>query len=103
VRTLLSLYEREGRMPQAIGLGTWRVDLSMLLAVHRPILLPGPGGRVEPRLAAELPQAERVWPGGPRGWNDAVLSALSQRRLPGIAATPPWRERPPRELRRAVS
>jgi mannosyl-3-phosphoglycerate phosphatase family protein len=102
VRTLLSLYERERHMPQAIGLGTWQVDLSMLLAVHRPIVLPGPGG-VEPQLAAGLPRAERAWQGGPRGWNDAVLSALGQRRLPGVAATPPWRERRPREVKRAVS
>jgi len=103
VRTLLSLYEREGRVPQAIGLGTWPVDLSMLLAVHRPIVLPGPGGRIEPRLAAGLPRAERAWQGGPGGWNDAVLSALGERRLPPVAGAPERRERPPRELRRAVS
>jgi predicted mannosyl-3-phosphoglycerate phosphatase (HAD superfamily) len=103
VRTLLSLYEREGRVPQAIGLGTWPVDLPMLLAVHRPIVLPGPEGRVEPRLADGLPRAERAWQGGPRGWNDAVLSVLVQRRLPAVAPTPPRRDRRPRELRRAAS
>jgi mannosyl-3-phosphoglycerate phosphatase family protein len=103
VRTLLSLYEREGRRPEAIGLGTWPADLPMLRAVRRPIVLPGPGGRVEPQLAAGLPGAERAWQGGPRGWNEAVLSALGQRRLPAIAAVPPWRERRPRQVRRAVS
>jgi len=84
VRTLLALYEREGRIPEAIGLGSWPVDLPMLRAVHRPIVLPGPGSRVEPTLAAGLPRAERAWQGGPRGWNDAVLAALTGRRLPSL-------------------
>ena len=48
VRTLLSLYEREGRLPTAIALGAWQVDLPMLRAAHRPVVLPGPGGGVEP-------------------------------------------------------
>ena len=85
VRTLLSLYEREGRLPRAIGLGAWQVDLPMLHAVHRPIVLPGPGGRVEPRLAADLPHAERATCAGPEGWNDAVLAVLTGRRLPALA------------------
>jgi mannosyl-3-phosphoglycerate phosphatase len=84
VRTLLSLYEREGRLPRAIALGTWPLDLPMLRAVHRPIVLPGPGGRVEPRLAADLPHAERAPRGGPEGWNDAVLAVLTGRRLPAL-------------------
>ena len=86
VRTLLSLYEREGTLPRAIALGAWQVDLPMLRAVHRPIVLPGPGGRVEPRLAAELPHAERARRGGPEGWNDAVLTALTGRRLPTVSS-----------------
>jgi len=82
VRTLLSLYEREGRLPTAIALGAWQVDLPMLRAAHRPIVLPGPGGAVEPLLAAELKNAERARRGGPAGWNDAVLTVLAGRRLP---------------------
>ena len=85
VRTLLSLYEREGRLPKAIALGTWQVDLPMLRAVHRPVLLPGPGGTVEPCLLAALPHAERARRGGPEGWNDAVLAVLTGRRLPVAA------------------
>jgi mannosyl-3-phosphoglycerate phosphatase len=102
VRTLLALYEREGRMPEAIGLGSWPVDLPMLRAVHRPIVLPGPGGRVEPQLAAGLPRAERAWQEGPRGWNDAVLSVLARRPLPGLAVAPAPEGRP-EALRRAAS
>jgi mannosyl-3-phosphoglycerate phosphatase len=85
VRTLLALYEREGRAPEAIGLGCWQVDLPMLRAVQRPIVLPGPESRVEPTLAAGVPRAERAWQGGPRGWNDAVLAALTGRRLPSLS------------------
>lgn len=86
VRTLLSLYAREGRLPRTIALGAWPLDLPMLRAVSRPVVLPGPCGGVEPLLAAELPQAERAPCAGPKGWNDAVLTVLSGRRLP--AASP---------------
>lgn len=86
VRTLLALYEREGRRPRAIGLGSWPIDLPLLRAVHRPIVVPGPGGRVDPVLATGLPRAERAARGGPEGWNDAVLGALARRRLPRASA-----------------
>ena len=85
LRTLLSLYEREGCLPRAIALGTWQVDLPMLRAAHRPIVLPGPGGHVEPQLAAELPHAEQALRGGAEGWNDAVLAVLTGRRLPTVS------------------
>jgi mannosyl-3-phosphoglycerate phosphatase len=103
VRTLLSLYEREGRLPDSIGLGTWPMDLPMLRSVNRPIALPVAGGRLDPELAAGLPGAERAWQAGPHGWNDAVLSALSQRTLPRIAAGTPRRDRRAREVRRAAN
>jgi mannosyl-3-phosphoglycerate phosphatase len=85
VRTLLSLYEREGRLPRAIALGAWPLDLPMLRAAHRPVVLPWPGGGVEPSLAAELPGAERAPRGGAEGWNDAVLAVLTGRRLPTVS------------------
>lgn len=85
VRTLLSLYEREGGLPRAIALGTWQVDLPMLRAAHRPVVLPGPAGRLEPCLVAALPHAERAPRGGPEGWNDAVLAVLTGRHLPPVA------------------
>ena len=85
VRTLLSLYEREGRLPKAVALGAWPVDLPMLRAVHRPVLLPRPGGAVEPCLLSALPHAERAPRGGPEGWNDAVLAVLTGRRLAAAA------------------
>jgi mannosyl-3-phosphoglycerate phosphatase len=88
VRALLALYAREGSMPEAIGLGAWPIDLPMLRAVHRPIILPALGGEIDPSLAAGLPRAERASQGGPQGWNDAVLSALARRPVPAIAAPP---------------
>jgi predicted mannosyl-3-phosphoglycerate phosphatase (HAD superfamily) len=103
VRTLLSLYEREGRPPEAIGLGTWPLDLPMLRAVARPIVLPGAGGRVDPDLAAGLRGAERAWQPGPLGWNEAVLAALGRRRLPRVPAPPRRRARPQPQVTRAAS
>lgn len=89
VRTLLSLYEREGSRPKAIALGVWQVDLPMLRAAHRPVVLPGPDGSIEPKLASALPRAERARSGGPEGWNDAVLAVLTGRRLPSLAGDHP--------------
>lgn len=85
VRTLLSLYEREGRLPQTIALGAWPIDLPMLRAAHRPVLLPDPDGKFEPVLVASLPHAERAPSCGPEGWNEAVLTVLTGRRLPAAA------------------
>jgi mannosyl-3-phosphoglycerate phosphatase len=86
LRTLLSLYEREGLRPRVVALGAWPTDLPMLRAAHRPIVLPGPAGRPDPQLAAGLPEAERARRGGPEGWNDAVLAVLTGRQLPAAGA-----------------
>jgi mannosyl-3-phosphoglycerate phosphatase len=86
LRTLLSLYEREGMRPRTVALGAWPVDLPMLRAAHRPIVLPAGGGGLEPLLVEELPGAERARRGGPAGWNDAVLAVLTGHRLPGVPA-----------------
>jgi mannosyl-3-phosphoglycerate phosphatase len=88
VRTLLALYQREGEAPRSIGLGSWPIDLPMLRSVHRPILLPTRGGEIEPALAEALPGAERAGQGGPRGWSDAVFSAIGGHRLPPGARAP---------------
>jgi mannosyl-3-phosphoglycerate phosphatase len=84
VRTLLSLYEREGALPRVTALGAWQVDLPMLRAAHRPIVLPDSTGRVEPWLVTGVPHAELAPCGGPEGWNDAVLAVLAGRRLASL-------------------
>jgi len=86
LRTLLSLYEREGIRPRAVALGAWPVDVPMLRAVHRPIVLPGRDGRLDPDVVAGAPGAERARSAGPEGWNDAVLAVLTGRRLPAVPA-----------------
>jgi mannosyl-3-phosphoglycerate phosphatase family protein len=86
LRTLLSLYAREGIRPRAVALGTWAVDLPMLRAAQQPVVMPGPGGRLEPQLVAGLRGAGRARRSGPAGWNDAVLDVLTGHRLPGVSA-----------------
>jgi mannosyl-3-phosphoglycerate phosphatase len=75
VRTVMSLYQREGPLPRAIAIGAWPTDVPMLKAVHRPVLMPTPAGSVEPELAAAVPRAERAARGGAQGWSEAVLAA----------------------------
>jgi mannosyl-3-phosphoglycerate phosphatase len=89
LRTLLALYAREGSLPHSIGLGTWPIDLPMLRAVQRPIALPTPSGEVHPEIAGGLIRAERAWRGGAGGWADAVIAALTGRRLPPLEPARP--------------
>jgi mannosyl-3-phosphoglycerate phosphatase len=75
--------------PATLGLGDSANDLSFLSAVDRAVVVPRPGGRIDPDLAASLPGAERAPAPGPAGWNAAVLAVLRGARLPilGGAAT----------------
>jgi mannosyl-3-phosphoglycerate phosphatase family protein len=102
LRTLLALYEREGELPRSIGLGSWPIDLPMLRSVHRPVVLPMRDGTVHPELARGLRPAERAWQGGSRGWSDAVIAAITGRRLPPLEA-PPSASTPIEAERRAAS
>jgi mannosyl-3-phosphoglycerate phosphatase len=83
VRAVLRLYEADPL--RAIGLGDAATDAPLLQAVHRPIVVPGPGG-VDPALAAALPRAEQAPAPGSAGWNAAVLAVLSGATLPQVAA-----------------
>ena len=84
LRVLLGLFRARGRVPATVGLGDAENDAPMLLAVDRPILVPRPDGRVEPRLRRRLPAAEVAPAPGPAGWNRAVLALLKSapRRAP---------------------
>ncbi len=79
LRTLLSLYERSGPLPRAIGLGAWPTDVSMLRAVHRAVVLPASGGTTQREVAAGVPRAVRARVEGPEGWSDAVIAELTGR------------------------
>ncbi|MFN8093111.1 MAG: hypothetical protein U0599_12990 [Vicinamibacteria bacterium] len=94
LRTLFALYQREGRLPRTIGLGTWPIDLPLLRTVHHPIVLPLRDGSIHPELAASLPRAERAWRGGASGWSDAVVAAITGRPLPRLEASRPAGPRP---------
>ena len=76
VTQLLELYQinHEGAI-QSIGLGDSENDLSMLEAVHIPVVIPNPHSQSP--LATQLPSARVARAPGPEGWNEAVLSLLS--------------------------
>lgn len=82
LRFVLEGFERRGIRFRTVALGDSENDLAMLRSVDRPILMPRPGGSVNPGLAAALPLAERAPAPGPSGWNAAVLTVLSGGRLP---------------------
>ncbi|MEW6071668.1 MAG: HAD-IIB family hydrolase [Planctomycetota bacterium] len=82
LRVLLALEAAEGRDYSTIGLGDSPNDAPLLEAVDRPILVPRPGGSVDPLLCAALRGAECAPAPGPRGWNAAVLAVLGGKRLP---------------------
>ncbi len=76
VTQLLELYRinHEGSI-RSIGLGDSENDLSMLQAVHIPVVIPNPLSQSP--LATQLPSARIAPAPGPEGWNEAVLSLLS--------------------------
>ncbi len=82
-RAVARLYD--GGAGRTVGLGDAGSDVPLLLAVDRPLLVPGPGG-VDPVLARALPHAERAPRPGPEGWNAAVLAVLAGATLPRAGA-----------------
>ena len=72
---LLELYRinHEGAL-RSIGLGDSENDLSMLEAVHIPVVIPNPYSQSP--LAAQLPSARIAPAPGPEGWNEEVLALL---------------------------
>jgi mannosyl-3-phosphoglycerate phosphatase len=84
LRRLLGVMAAAGHLYRTAALGDAANDLTMLQTVDRPIIVPLADGRLDPVLAAALPQAERAPGPGPAGWNEAVLAVLHGRRLPTI-------------------
>ena len=78
VTQLLELYQiNHEEAVQSIGLGDSENDLSMLEAVHIPVVIPNPHSQSP--LASQLPSARTAGAPGPEGWNDAVLSLLGEK------------------------
>jgi mannosyl-3-phosphoglycerate phosphatase len=74
---LLGLFAAEGQRHRTAGLGDAPGDIPFLRIVQHPVLMPGPDGRVDPDVRAALPAAACAPAPGPRGWNCAVLEALT--------------------------
>lgn len=81
---VLARLESAGDRFRTFGLGDAQNDLSLLLAVDRPIVVPRRDGRTDAALAAALPHAEVAPAPGPAGWNAAVLAVLGGNTLPTI-------------------
>lgn len=84
LRRLIGVLAAAGQLYRTAALGDAANDLTMLQTVDRPIVVPLADGRLDPVLAAALPQAERAPAPGPMGWNEAVLALLRGKRLPTI-------------------
>jgi mannosyl-3-phosphoglycerate phosphatase len=84
LRRLLGVYAAGGHLFRTAALGDAANDLTMLQSVDRPIVVPLADGRLDPVLAAALPQAERAPAPGPAGWNEAVMAVLRGQKLPTI-------------------
>ena len=89
VRTLLDLQAKRDEAWMSVALGDAAIDLEMLLAVDRPILMPQAHGRVEETLGKALPGAECAPGPGPSGWNAAVLAVLKGGRVGQERRCPP--------------
>jgi mannosyl-3-phosphoglycerate phosphatase len=77
-RLLADCYRRhlchDGRPLMTVGIGDSLNDLSMLVAVDRPVLVQKPDGSYDPEVRpANLTLAPGI---GPTGWNRAVLDLL---------------------------
>jgi mannosyl-3-phosphoglycerate phosphatase len=84
LRRLIGILAATGRLFRTAALGDSANDLPLLLWLDRPMVVPLADGRLDPVLAAALPQAERAPAPGPTGWNEAVMTLLKGQRLPTI-------------------
>ena len=85
---LLRVYAAERRSYSVVALGDSPHDLPLLRAADRAIVLPRPGGVLDPVLAAALPGAEQAPRPGPEGWNSSLLAVLSGDTLPRVDERP---------------
>jgi len=61
---------------RTIGLGDSEMDMPMLAETDVPILIPRPGGMIDPVLHTSIPQGKLAHRPGPEGWNLAILDVL---------------------------
>jgi mannosyl-3-phosphoglycerate phosphatase len=78
VRYLMRLYRKSRMRIGSVGIGSDAVDLSLLTAVDRAIVLPKRNGYLDPEVVARLQKFSRGERPGPEGWERAVLSLLGR-------------------------
>jgi len=76
VHILRRLYERRDGPVMTIGLGDSLNDLPFLFAVDRPVLVKKESGMHDARI--DIPGLVRTEGIGPAGWNEAVMSVISE-------------------------
>lgn len=72
-----------------LGLGDAPNDLALLRAVDTPVIVPRPDGHAHPDVLAALPHARVAPAPGPTGWNEAVLSWLTNSHRPQATGRKP--------------
>jgi len=64
---------------RTVGLGDSENDAPFLAKVDIPVIVRRSDGRLDPRLAAALPEAARTEAAGPAGWAEAVAAVIRER------------------------
>jgi len=79
IRRLMELYRADrsrGRM-KSVAIGSSRLDLPVLAAAGRAVVLPSSDGSYDSELEEKLPGARRAASAGTAGWKDAVMELIS--------------------------
>jgi mannosyl-3-phosphoglycerate phosphatase family protein len=77
-RLVRRILERELGPTVLIALGDSALDAPFLVEAERPIIVPRPDGRPDPRLRRLVPGARLAPAPGPAGWARAVAAALRE-------------------------
>lgn len=77
-RLLAERYRRDGGSWVTVGLGNSANDLSLLLAVDRPILIRNPDRSWDSAVTQSIPGIRKTMSIGPEGWAESVEKLLSE-------------------------
>jgi mannosyl-3-phosphoglycerate phosphatase len=77
-RLLMDRYRKEGATLMSVGLGNSANDLSLLLAVERPILIRNPDRSWDSTITQNIPGIRKTMSIGPEGWAESVEKLLAE-------------------------
>jgi mannosyl-3-phosphoglycerate phosphatase len=77
-RLLAESYRRDGGSWMTVGLGNSANDLSLLLAVDRPILIRNPDRSWDSAITQSIPGIRKTMSIGPAGWAESVEKLLAE-------------------------